>query len=400
MVAKRNADVEKLNAMAREVRTQAGQLGAQEIEVGEAKFAAGDQIITRVNDRSADIYNRERWRIAEVDAEQGGAVLEGIDQAAGRSRSRLPGADQPALRGPGARTCLRRHDLLGAGLHLRAGLRHGRPLDGQARAIRRRLPQPRGDLPLRDAGGTDPPRGDRAGVALPARGHPAHRRSRRARPRPDRRPRGGARSQFSGLPTEELVARRAELRPPPQRERWPRRASGAACRSGSSRPASTSRASRPSARPPRQLPRRQRREELARIDPRGEALSARPRRGFRTRCNRRRRCGTPPGELAVADQVARRAAGAGDHRRADLPARLRQPRSWGSGRATRPSGRRGIAASRRSSATARSTASKTRAGAGDRADGQRRAGQARTRAAAVAPDSARAGPRAAPRAHA
>ncbi len=81
MIAKRNAEVQKLNAMAREVRKQEGKLGAQEIEVGEARFASGDQVITRVNDRTADIYNRERWRIAEVDAEQRRVVLEGVDQA-------------------------------------------------------------------------------------------------------------------------------------------------------------------------------------------------------------------------------------------------------------------------------------------------------------------------------
>ncbi|HVY77677.1 MAG TPA: MobF family relaxase [Solirubrobacterales bacterium] len=79
MIAKRNAEVAKLNAMAREVRRQNDKLGAQEIEVGEAQFAVGDQVITRVNDRQLDIYNRERWRIAEVDAEQRRVVLEGID---------------------------------------------------------------------------------------------------------------------------------------------------------------------------------------------------------------------------------------------------------------------------------------------------------------------------------
>jgi conjugative relaxase-like TrwC/TraI family protein len=81
MVAKQNAEVRKLNEIAREVRRQAGQLGAQEIEVGEAHFAAGDQVITRVNDRSAEIFNRERWRIAEVEAGARRVVLEGIDQA-------------------------------------------------------------------------------------------------------------------------------------------------------------------------------------------------------------------------------------------------------------------------------------------------------------------------------
>jgi hypothetical protein len=52
MIAKRNAEVRRLNAMARELRRQEGRLGAQEIEVGEARFAAGDQVITRVNDRA------------------------------------------------------------------------------------------------------------------------------------------------------------------------------------------------------------------------------------------------------------------------------------------------------------------------------------------------------------
>ena len=70
MVAKRNVEVARLNAMAREVRRETGKLGAEEIEVGEARFAAGDQVITRVNDRQAEIFNRERWRIAEIDGEQ------------------------------------------------------------------------------------------------------------------------------------------------------------------------------------------------------------------------------------------------------------------------------------------------------------------------------------------
>jgi conjugative relaxase-like TrwC/TraI family protein len=81
MVAKRNADVRKLNELAREVRRQDGQLGAQEIEVGEAGFAAGDQVITRVNDPCAEVFNRERWQVVEVDAAERRVVLDGIDQA-------------------------------------------------------------------------------------------------------------------------------------------------------------------------------------------------------------------------------------------------------------------------------------------------------------------------------
>jgi conjugative relaxase-like TrwC/TraI family protein len=81
MVAKRNTEVEKLNALARERMRAEGRLGEVEIEVGEARFAAGDQVITRVNDHRQQIYNRERWRIESVDAESGAVVLDGIDTA-------------------------------------------------------------------------------------------------------------------------------------------------------------------------------------------------------------------------------------------------------------------------------------------------------------------------------
>jgi hypothetical protein len=81
MVAKRNSEVERLNATAREVLKAEGRLGAEEVEVGGQVFAAGDQVITRVNDRRADIFNRERWEVAQVDAERGRIVLDGIDQA-------------------------------------------------------------------------------------------------------------------------------------------------------------------------------------------------------------------------------------------------------------------------------------------------------------------------------
>lgn len=81
MVAKRNVEVERLNAAARELAKSEGRLSAEEIEVGGAPFAAGDLLITRVNDRAAGIYNRERWQVAKVDAERGRIVLDGIDQA-------------------------------------------------------------------------------------------------------------------------------------------------------------------------------------------------------------------------------------------------------------------------------------------------------------------------------
>ena len=103
MVAKRNSEVERLNAIAREVVKTEGKLGAEEIAVGGVPFAAGDQVITRVNDQAAGIFNRERWEVAQVDAERGRMILEGIDQAkrieVGRDyfdRTTL-GGDAPAL---------------------------------------------------------------------------------------------------------------------------------------------------------------------------------------------------------------------------------------------------------------------------------------------------------------
>jgi hypothetical protein len=56
-----------------------GKLDAEEIKVGEAAFAAGDQVITRINDQRLQVFNRERWRIAEVDAESRRLWLDGID---------------------------------------------------------------------------------------------------------------------------------------------------------------------------------------------------------------------------------------------------------------------------------------------------------------------------------
>jgi hypothetical protein len=81
MVAKRNREREHLNTRARELMKAEGQLGEQEIRVGEWSFAAGDEVITRVNDHRAQIYNRERWRVEAVDARAQAVELVGIDTA-------------------------------------------------------------------------------------------------------------------------------------------------------------------------------------------------------------------------------------------------------------------------------------------------------------------------------
>jgi hypothetical protein len=79
MVAKRNVEAQRLNALARETMRAEGRLGSAEIEVGELRFAAGDQVITRVNDHRNGIYNRERWVVRAVDPGAQTVVLDGID---------------------------------------------------------------------------------------------------------------------------------------------------------------------------------------------------------------------------------------------------------------------------------------------------------------------------------
>ncbi len=79
MIAKRNAEVARLNALAREVMKAEGRLGDVEFKVGDARFAVGDQVITRVNDHGAEVHNRERWRVEAIDAEGRGVGLVGVD---------------------------------------------------------------------------------------------------------------------------------------------------------------------------------------------------------------------------------------------------------------------------------------------------------------------------------
>ena len=79
MIAKLNSERARLNEQARELLRGQGRLGEREIGVGEGRFAAGDEVITRVNDQRARIYNRERWRVEEVDPSSGRMRLAGID---------------------------------------------------------------------------------------------------------------------------------------------------------------------------------------------------------------------------------------------------------------------------------------------------------------------------------
>ena len=192
MVAKQNAEVEEAERdCARGPPSGRAARSGRRSKSARRRFAAGDQVITRVNDRAAEIYNRERWRIAEVDAAERRVVLEGIDQAkAGRGRSRLPGPDQPALRSPGARTRLRRR---------RPTRRRARPLTAPSsladpsmdkQELYVAASRSREETFIYATPEIQTHREEIApSLAPPARGHPAHRRSGRARPRAARRPR-------------------------------------------------------------------------------------------------------------------------------------------------------------------------------------------------------------------
>lgn len=79
ILSQRNVEVERLNQLARRVLREQGQLGEAEIEVAGKPFAVGDQVVTRVNCRAHDVHNRERWRVAALEAEEGQLKLESLD---------------------------------------------------------------------------------------------------------------------------------------------------------------------------------------------------------------------------------------------------------------------------------------------------------------------------------
>jgi hypothetical protein len=83
MITQRNADVERLNAMARTLLREEGRLGEVEIEVAGQGFAVGDQVVTRINAPADGVTNRMRWRVAEVDADRDCIILDGLDQERG-----------------------------------------------------------------------------------------------------------------------------------------------------------------------------------------------------------------------------------------------------------------------------------------------------------------------------
>ncbi|MGC1166872.1 MAG: MobF family relaxase [Solirubrobacterales bacterium] len=303
MVAKQNAEVKRLNELAREVRRETGQLGAQEVEIGEAGFAAGDQVITRVNDPRAEIFNRERWQVVEVAAAERRVVLDGIDQA---KRVQIgdeylartnPHSDAPALEHAYAVTT---YSAQGTTVG-RAFVAADPSMDKQelyVAASRSReetfiYATPEIQVHRKEIA----PESAYLREGIPHIGEAAERDRSQLAAHDE-----ALRSQFSGLPTEELVARRAGLWAAADREAsLDRQRRSLQERIDQARERLDRFESEGEA--AQALPRRQRRDELARID----AWEARSRKATK-RLEAEARELSDPGqaarrELAVADQV-------------------------------------------------------------------------------------------------
>ncbi len=217
MIAKRNAEVDQLNELARAKMKAAGRLGAGEVEVGGRPFAAGDEVITRVNDRKAAIYNRERWQVVEVDAANHRIVLQGLDQArtveldADYLAQVNPHSGAPALQHAYAITT---YSAQGTTVE-RAYLAADASMDKQELYVA--TSRSRGETLIY---ATPEVRGDRAEIA-PAefadRSELAHLSEAAVRDRAQRAAHDVAR--LDGLPIEELRRRQSELSGPATRER-------------------------------------------------------------------------------------------------------------------------------------------------------------------------------------
>jgi conjugative relaxase-like TrwC/TraI family protein len=216
MIAKRNAEVDQLNELARARMKAAGRLGAGEVEVGGRHFAAGDEVITRVNDRRQGVYNRERWQVVEVDGVHRRVVLQGLDQARtveldGDYLAQVnPHSGAPALQHAYAITT---YSAQGTTVE-RAYLAADASMDKQELYVA--ASRSRGETLVY---ATPEVRGDRAEIA-PAefadRGQLAHLSEAAVRDRAQRAAHDVAR--LDGLPIEELQRRKSELTGPAMRE--------------------------------------------------------------------------------------------------------------------------------------------------------------------------------------
>ena len=75
MIAHRRSDVAELNQHARSLTQASGQIGPDELEVGDRAFAVGDRVVAERNDRCLGIVNGQRGVVAAVDLDRRTAQL-------------------------------------------------------------------------------------------------------------------------------------------------------------------------------------------------------------------------------------------------------------------------------------------------------------------------------------
>ncbi len=76
MIARRRADVGDLNAHARRLLRHGGAIHGPELELPGGRFAAGDRVVIKRNDRRLDVQNGQRARVIAVDAAAGILTLD------------------------------------------------------------------------------------------------------------------------------------------------------------------------------------------------------------------------------------------------------------------------------------------------------------------------------------
>ena len=76
MIARQRADVAELNRLARAKLCVAGDVAGPELELPGGRFAPGDRIVVKRNDRRRGVDNGDRGRILAVDREQGSLLLQ------------------------------------------------------------------------------------------------------------------------------------------------------------------------------------------------------------------------------------------------------------------------------------------------------------------------------------